>query len=230
MFVLSLFPGVISSVWSEQLFDRGVEPFSALLWSTFYSIPLYLLYLPIQGIFIGQDAVWNNQHLALKCFFNYPNIPGCLPNAWVIVIMFVVCYGILSYLLLLLIRHESALFQAIVATLSTPLSAIAFSFKWLLGPYSEPFGVFSILAAVIIPIGVIVYKFDAIRQDIRQVSKYDPTIAESPIRMLVSPMFRRRNTAYNTPLLYDGDASSEQNGRPSSVPPGFFETPSSRWL
>ena len=66
-------------------------------------------------------AVWDNQVLAVQCFLGTePLPPNCRPTAMVLTLSFVMLYGIVSYLLLLLIKHQSAMFQTIVTTLSTP--------------------------------------------------------------------------------------------------------------
>ena len=104
------------------------------------------------------------QKLAFQCFFhgNSPDNlpPGCQAGAWAPVIGFVLCIVVYFYVAAVVVKHESAAFQAIANTLVTPLSALAFSSTALVGSHAQELDAFTIAAVVLIPVGIVVYKWE----------------------------------------------------------------------
>ena len=60
-----------------------------------------------------------------------------MQNAVIPVLAFVVCYVGYFFFLAILVKEVSAVFEALIAAVVTPASAIAFSFTWLLGSQAE---------------------------------------------------------------------------------------------
>lgn len=63
--------------------------------------------------------------------------PACAPNAWLPVVGFVLCIVVYFYVSAVVVKHESAAFQALASTLVTPLSAVAFSSVAIMGHHAQ---------------------------------------------------------------------------------------------
>lgn len=105
---------------------------------------------------------------AWSCFVgSTPLVPDCLPNAWVFLMGYVLAYAGFFFLLALVIQRYSAMYQSLVITVITPLTAIMFSFKALMGRYYEALSVWNIFGLLLISAGLVLY-----RNDDFQIQKY----------------------------------------------------------
>jgi hypothetical protein len=71
---------------------------------------------------------------------------------------FVACYMGYFYFLARLVKEVNAVFEALINGMVTPMSAIFFSFPWLIGKYAEPLTAWVISASIVVPLGVLVYR------------------------------------------------------------------------
>jgi len=69
---------------------------------------------------------------------------------------FVVVY---FFLLAVVVKNESAAFQALVNTMVTPLSAVAFSSTFIMGNEAQELGILTVVACFLIPCGIVVFKW-----------------------------------------------------------------------
>ncbi len=133
---------------------------------------------PGQHPAIVQMSSWEIQVMALKCFLGEEVTyllpatdttpaqyvtglpPTCAPNAWLPVIGFVLCIVLYFYVTAVVVKQESAAFQALAGTLVTPLSAVAFSSVAIMGAHAQPLDGLTVLAIIIVPAGIVIYKWD----------------------------------------------------------------------
>jgi len=116
---------------------------------------LDLIYHDLSYLFLSQIN-------AFRCFLGTsPLPPACRPHAWFPVVGFVVCIVALFYLSAVVIKNESAAFQALANTLVTPLSAVAFSSASIIDKeYLHPLDLSTVMAILLIPTGIVIYKWD----------------------------------------------------------------------
>jgi hypothetical protein len=104
------------------------------------------------------------QYDGLKCLFqSHPTVSGCIEGAWIYMFSYIVAYAVFFFCLAILIQRESAMYQALVITLITPLTAIAFAIKPMMGRFSEQLSWCSIVSLFVISSGLLLYRGDDFR-------------------------------------------------------------------
>merc|ERR1711916_52709 len=176
IFIISDLPSAIVNIQEEHIFIAyQADEVHYLFWTNLVTVGGYLACLPLDmvkgfGAGVPFKDLFHQQGLAFKCFLGItPLPPNCEPDAWIPVTAFVVAFAIYFYLLCIVIKRESAAFQAMVNSLVTPMSAVAFSFPWLMGKNTEPLTSLTIFAIVVIPLGILVYKY----HDIKKINRTD---------------------------------------------------------
>ncbi len=172
IFLLSDFPSALVNVIEELAFARPyrADEIHYLAFTNLLSLLGYGSLVPLDRLNPGQDpklaalSTWEIQANAFKCFFNGSGTenlpPACEPNAWMPVIGFVLCIVVYFYVAAVVVKHESAAFQALANTLVTPVSAIAFSSVLLMGRHAQQLDAGTVAAIVLIPAGIVVYKWE----------------------------------------------------------------------
>eukprot|EP00054_Salpingoeca_dolichothecata_P026875 m.194143 g.194143 ORF g.194143 m.194143 type:complete len:414 (-) comp25790_c0_seq4:57-1298(-) len=170
VFALSVIPNGINAIIQEQLFHKNPRLDSVLLlfWSNLFTLAFYVLALPLGMAPNLGDLSWHglllNQKDAFLCFYGGNHLPcGCEKNAFIPIIAFVACYMGFFYFLAVLVKEVSAVFETLINGVVTPAAAVAFSFHWLLGSDAEALTPWVIAACFIVPVGVVVFKFQEIR-------------------------------------------------------------------
>eukprot|EP00049_Salpingoeca_infusionum_P027622 m.33465 g.33465 ORF g.33465 m.33465 type:complete len:426 (-) comp9623_c0_seq1:228-1505(-) len=174
IFAISVIPNGVCAVLQEGLFHKHKEVNTALLlfWSNAYTLLGYLLALPLTMIKslggLSGHEIALNQRDAFRCIAEVePLPPGCRHGAIGAVLAFVVCYLGFFLTLALLVKQMGAVFEALVNGVVTPASAVAFTMKWLVGSDVEPLTGWVIAAIIVVPGGVVVFKWPEIVQFIK---------------------------------------------------------------
>ena len=193
----------LQSVWQEHVFSSSIcaDPLRTLAWSGLFATPMYLLVIPLSAAWKhGWDNAWNTQvstpahsvcctsrflHSccccclqgdAIKCFFGItPLPPGCIAGAAPVLICYILAYAAFFFLLAILIQRESAMYQALVITVITPITAIVLSFKGIMGRFYEPMAWYNIFGLLLISAGLVVYRYDDFKGGCRRTSSDSDT-------------------------------------------------------
>jgi drug/metabolite transporter (DMT)-like permease len=176
IFFASDVPSAAVNIMEEYVFlDYGGDPVHYLAITNILSFFGYILCTPLDLLVDTSKAetrtLWQIQLDGFRCFFGVHvftddgedvGLPYlCRPGAYQPVLAFVVCFCVYFYMLAIVVKHEGAAFQAVVNTLVTPMSTLAFSSTWLMGARDvvAP-DTLTITACIIIPIGIIIYKWE----------------------------------------------------------------------
>jgi len=189
VFLLSDIPSALVNVLEEMAFSKyKADEIHYLAFTNLLTLFGYFATIPLDRINPGQDSTlaqqssWKIQEYAFACFFGQEVTytpfgstqpitglpPACEPGAWLPVTGFVICVVIYFYISAVVVKSESAAFQALASTLVTPLSAIAFSSVWIMGPHAKPLDVWTILAIFIVPVGIVIYKWEDVAGEGRE--------------------------------------------------------------
>jgi drug/metabolite transporter (DMT)-like permease len=172
IFLLSDFPSALVNVVEELAFSAPykADEIHYLAFTNLLTLFGYTSMMPLDRLNPGQDptlaamSTWDIQRNAFRCFFNGAAAetlpPACEANAYLPVIGFVLCIVVYFYVAAVVVKHESAAFQALANTLVTPVSAIAFSSPMLMGLQAQALDAWTVAAIVLIPAGIVVYKWD----------------------------------------------------------------------
>lgn len=163
-FAAGLFLGSIYTVLWEIAFTwYSADPFALMIWSTLYSIPIYGITVAIFGL--SQPTTWSDQLSGMECFFgrSYNSTYYCSNYAWISATGYSLSSLVSDLVQLYLVSCDTAFFLIIADALSTPLIAIIFALPFF-GKDTEPFTWQSMIAVILIVIGMLVYKFPEIRR------------------------------------------------------------------
>lgn len=151
-------------VYTQVIFDNDpdTEISLACFWSSLYATFMFVLCVPIQmlppmGGFTWAE-VWQLQVDSFKCFAQTSPLPcGCDNGALISVLLYGVCHFGFLFFQSRLIMDVNAVFLSIILGINTPLSAVVFSFTWLLGGDAEPITAWVIGGCITVPIGIVVF-------------------------------------------------------------------------
>lgn len=168
IFFLSDIPSAACNLLQEIVFR---EPYLAdeihyLAFTNLLSGLTFLLVIPLDKVSAVNIPGLENmsaleiQVAAFQCLFEIePLPPGCQPKAWIPVLGFVGFVVVYFFLLAVVVKNESAAFQALVNTMVTPLSAVAFSSTMIMGDEAQELSILTVVACVLIPCGIVVFKW-----------------------------------------------------------------------
>lgn len=149
---------IYTVLWEIGFLWYHINPIALLLWSTLYSIPVYSVILLSFG---AQDpTIWESQKNGLQCFFEGHNttLNSCASYSWVSVSLYSLSSLISDIIQIYMVSLDTAYFLIIADTLATPVIAIIFSLH-VFGQSSEPLTAQSIVAVVLITLGILIYKY-----------------------------------------------------------------------
>lgn len=154
-YIAGLLLGCIYTIIWEYLFKMyDIEILSLMAWTTLYSLPLYFI-----SIFIDGKNVWIKERDGFRCFFEiFPLPSGCLAGAWIPLTVYMFSSVISDAVQMYFVKNDSAYFLIIADTLTTPLTSIVVSFGFIFGRSAEPLTWYSIVACILVVIGILVYK------------------------------------------------------------------------
>ena len=165
MFALSTAPQALQNVWQQKIYTpqyhgRVVE---SMAYANLVALPLYVVSLLPYSWLMTDDSVGAylaHQYDAVLCFAGrLPASESCQAGAAWQLIWFVVVYGVFFLATGALVQRAGAMLKALLVVLVTPLAAILFSFKALVGPASyAPLSIWTILAVLVIPVGCVIYE------------------------------------------------------------------------
>lgn len=161
-FIIGLSAGsVYSVIWEWMFIKYDISVMQLMAWTTLYSVPFYFL-----SIFVDGSNVWTSERNGFRCLFEMQPLPGgCLSNAWIPVLVYALSSMASDIIQMYFVKNDSAYFLIIVDTLTTPLTSIIMSFHFIFGDSTEPLTWYSIIACILVVVGILVYKMgDAIMQ------------------------------------------------------------------
>lgn len=148
--------------------NPGIKEISCLAWYNMYSLPLYLLVIPLEAVKIingttsgkSVDAAFENQENAFLCFFGHPKRVdildgGCEHGATLWPLLFCIGYLGMFGTNALMIKRYGVLFPNILGATIQLLAAIVFSVPVIVGSKADKFSYWPILGCIIIIAGVI---------------------------------------------------------------------------
>jgi hypothetical protein len=158
---------VYTILWEIAFSQYGANPLNLMIWTTFYSIPIYGIVICIFGV--SMEGFWSNQSKGIECFFHIPNNSTniCSPNSWISVTIYSLTSIVLDLVQIYLVSYDTAFFLIISDALSTPIIALIFSLPFF-GKDREPFTWQSAVSVALISIGIVIYKFETIKEYIIQ--------------------------------------------------------------
>jgi len=146
-------------IWEYMFIKYNVNVFVMLAWTTIYSLPLFFI-----SIFVNGSEVWNKQRDGFDCFIGKSILPpNCLPNAWIPLVIYSLSSIISDIVQMYFVKNDSAYFLIIADSLTTPITSIIISFKFIFGNDSEPLKWYSIVSSILILIGILIYKYDELK-------------------------------------------------------------------
>jgi len=154
-YIVGLLLGCIYTIIWEYLFKvYDVEILSLMAWTTLYSLPLYFV-----SIFIDGKNVWVKEQGGFQCFFELlPLPPNCLSGAWIPLTIYMLSSVVSDIVQMYFVRNDSAYFLIIADTLTTPLTSVIISFSFIFGNSAESLTWYSIVACVLVVVGILIYK------------------------------------------------------------------------
>merc|ERR1719356_744492 len=167
-----------------------VRPATALFWYNLYSLPAYLVTIPLEsvaylnGLTTGTSLsmAFENQEHAIWCAVGHPfeedtmtqgdTEAKCRPGAVLWPQVFVLGYVGMFYLNALLMRRFNALWVGVINALGGPLAAAVFAFPAVVGSDNVKETNWSIIAVsfVVILVGVVIKGVPANQSGTRQVA------------------------------------------------------------
>lgn len=112
LYLGGMLPYAAQSVYEEKLFAAPLhaDPLRALTWSTLITVPIYLLYMPIDAAMRGNLSEFiQEQGDAMRCFIGDIEAirdSGCRPYAGLMLTVFSLEYVLLLWLLAVLVERE----------------------------------------------------------------------------------------------------------------------------
>jgi hypothetical protein len=171
---------IYTVIWEIAFSWYGASPIALMIWSTIYSIPIYGAIIGIFGL--TQTGFWQNQSNAIECFFHTNNVTNinnitnttniCSSTSWISVTTYSLTSIASDLVQIYLVSFDTAFFLIISDALSTPIIAMIFSLPFF-GKDTEPLTWQSIVSVVLISLGMIIYKFETIKEYmIKYIAKY----------------------------------------------------------
>jgi len=171
MFILS----TTFNAWEQTLqdvalhSDTDITEMSCLAWYNLYSIPMYILFIPLEGIRLlnGTEkwtpltSVFGNQKMAFLCFFGIPSegdiIAGiCQSGSTIWPLIYCVGYTGLFCISTYMIKKYGVLFPNLIAANVSLCSIVVFMIPAIVSPqHASDFSVWPIVGSVIIIAGII---------------------------------------------------------------------------
>jgi drug/metabolite transporter (DMT)-like permease len=175
-FILLFIAAVMFQALGFVYQDRALRPpynleeSSCLFWYSWYSIPPYILLIPMECLpeinatteFTSFASTWTSQAGAFRCFIGKPNDDEyptlCTTHdAWLWLMLYCISFVGFYYYSNVLFAQTSAFWTTLLQTLASPLSAVAFNFPQIVGSYNyTPFTGFAGGSFAIILVGVFV--------------------------------------------------------------------------
>lgn len=163
---IAVIPGSMSNVYKEESFKEFnldvfylstyVSVWQAIM--SFLCIPLFSLSyfggIPIEDMPRNLADGWQcflGQHLAgYACETASPSSAG-------LVVMFVFANFLYNVVLLMMVKHGSALSLVIACAMALPLTNIVFTQSWVMGEDVETFSIYNMVGLVLVVVGFLAY-------------------------------------------------------------------------
>lgn len=157
----------LEQVAQDQAFhdkEVNIGEFSCLAWYNLYSVPIYILSIPIGMIKILNGTtesmpfskVWENQINAFVCFFTSLITNDCKNGSTFWPIIFVIGYIGASGTNAYLINNYGVLFPNIISPTGELLSALFFMIPPITNEYSTEFSIWPLLGCALTVIGILI--------------------------------------------------------------------------
>eukprot|EP01112_Ceratiomyxa_fruticulosa_P017176 TRINITY_DN529_c0_g1_i1.p1 TRINITY_DN529_c0_g1~~TRINITY_DN529_c0_g1_i1.p1 ORF type:complete len:429 (+),score=46.68 TRINITY_DN529_c0_g1_i1:148-1434(+) len=170
MFVLSSIPICLSSVYQEKAFsDAPIHVAYMIAWSTLYQCITIFMSAPLAaipgfGTSTFKDLI-PHEIAGVKCFLGYEIDPSFCPdgctcqNAWIPLTSFILAYIFSSLASVCLVKYGNATFSYVASTIGTPVTAFAFSWRWVMGDYAEALSKYNYISIVLLLGGIVIFRF-----------------------------------------------------------------------
>jgi hypothetical protein len=172
IFILSTSFQALEQIYQDIAFhdkNAKVTELSCLAWYNLYSLPLYLLVIPLESVAIingtNQSTTvlesFTNQYGAFCCFVNHPLesdiINGnCKPGSTLWPIIFSIGYIGMFSINAYLIDKYGVLYPNIIGSSIEFVAALTFMLPFIVGSYASNFTFWPLLGCLIVVLGVII--------------------------------------------------------------------------
>eukprot|EP01104_Vermistella_antarctica_P016157 TRINITY_DN5460_c0_g1_i2.p1 TRINITY_DN5460_c0_g1~~TRINITY_DN5460_c0_g1_i2.p1 ORF type:complete len:407 (-),score=69.89 TRINITY_DN5460_c0_g1_i2:119-1339(-) len=168
IYFLGNIPSALSTVYQEFVFrSQRMDLSYLMLWSNIFQwISLIILapmnLIPNFGNASSVSDIWTQYYAGFQCLLGHStddNPDEQCDDLMFYFAGFVLGYVVSNFASAALVKYGNSLFSILVTIASTIIANLAFSFKWLFGPYIEPANPFDWGALVFILVGIIFYRY-----------------------------------------------------------------------
>jgi drug/metabolite transporter (DMT)-like permease len=169
LFTLGQLPSACLSIYQEKMFAESakeVNVFYMMSWAMLSQWVLLAVAFPINFVpwfgAISVDDAGGYLTNATVCLFN---LTGAAPQCGFALLDLGLCVLTMlgtNLVQAFLVKYSSAVLMMFIITLVTPVTAIAFTFKFLMGDDVETVNVLEIVALLVLMAGICIYRWKAI--------------------------------------------------------------------
>ena len=163
---IAVIPGAMSNVYKEEHFkEHNLDVFYLSTYVSVWQGLLSFACIPLFSLsYFGGIPLWQmprNLVDGFHCFLGR-ELEGYAceiesPSSASLLLMFVFANFLYNFILLVMVKHGSALFLVIACAMALPLTNIVFTLPWVMGDDVESFSIYNMIGLALAVVGFLLY-------------------------------------------------------------------------